>query len=42
MIAKAFYSSRDRTKVSIYPTGGHTIDLRKHEAAKEIGSFVWD
>lgn len=41
-VAQAFYASRDRTKVSIYPTGGHTIDLRKHEAAKEIGTFVWD
>ncbi len=40
-IAKDFYASRDRTKISIYPTGGHTIDLRKHEAAKEIGEFVW-
>ncbi len=41
-IAKTFYSARDRTKVSVYPSGGHTIDLRKHEAAKEIGAFVWD
>lgn len=40
-IAKALYSGRERTKVSIYPSGGHTIDLRKHEAAKEIGEFVW-
>ena len=40
-VAKAFYSARDRTKISIYPTGGHTIDLRKHDAAKEIGEFVW-
>ncbi len=41
-IAKALYSGRERTKVSVYATGGHTIDLRKHEAAKEIGEFVWN
>lgn len=41
-IAKTHYGSRERTKVSVYPSGGHTIDLRKHEAAKEIGVFVWD
>lgn len=40
-IAKGYFEARDRTKISVYPTGGHTIDLRKHEAAKEIGSFVW-
>jgi predicted esterase YcpF (UPF0227 family) len=35
-----FYAGNKNTKVIVYPTGGHTLNLRKHKARAAIIRFV--